>query len=113
MQEINEANLILGDYNSRERYIKEYYRYLDFCSRKKNSKKENNNYEVEDKTLKSWMFNARKKAEELAVQSLKEIVEMSVVSGKLMVKAVIKRVIYYLTFMFICFVISLLYKACN
>ena len=113
MQEINEANLILSDYYSRERYKQEYYRYLDFCRRSKNQNKEDIHYEVLDKTLKSWMFNARQKAEELAKQSLKEITDMSVISGKLMFRAFIRRALYYLAFLFICFIFTLFFKACN
>jgi hypothetical protein len=109
MQQINEAFLILKDYYSRQRYDEEYSKYQKFCeeSKKQGQKSE---YEVEDDTLKAWILKARQQAANMAKQSMKDMVGMSVVSGKVIFNEVLGRGIFFIA---IVVIFTLLGKGCG
>lgn len=101
MQQINEAYLIIKDKEARERYDKEYYRFMCCQKKRNNSNQErsvaqtencNNinsedntherqysysDYVVNDDILRRWMENARKQAVELAINTLEDFREIS------------------------------------
>ena len=91
MQDINQAYLILKDFEARNRYDREYLKfkaqlktepskfdeqaYEDVSSSKKESKQEDyaySNYDFDDKVLEKWMENAKKQARQMAKDALDE-----------------------------------------
>ena len=126
MQDINEAYLILKDSEARKRYDVEYIRFKQFTSRKKQEseysrKKETKyreerqkepqyEYKFDDEILKKWMRNARKQAVDLAIQTIKEMGELSVTATKAAGSKIIEWTIGYIVGGFILFLIV---KACS
>lgn len=111
MQDINEAYLILKDYEARQRYDKEYIKFKQFNSAtitEDNNNKENINYEVEDEILIKWMENAKRQAVELAIQTIREVRELSFVAGKAAVKEMIQMfVVYFIVGLIILFLVKM------
>lgn len=64
MQNINEANLVLGDVKARELYDIEYLKYK--------SSKDNSNYVVENEILNTWMRNAKNQAVKIVADIMDE-----------------------------------------
>lgn len=126
MQDINEAYLILKDSEARKRYDIEYLRFKEYTSRKKqeskykqktetNYRKEKESephyeYQFNDEILKNWMRNARKQAVNLAIQTIKEMGELSVTATKAAGSKIIEWTLGYIVSGFILFLIV---KACN
>lgn len=125
MQDINEAYLILKDLEARKRYDIEYIRFKEFTSRKSqeesrqkaetNYRKEKESepqyeYQFNDEILKNWMRNARKQAIVLAIQTIKEMGELSVTATKAAGSKIIEWILGYIVSGFILF---LIFKACS
>ena len=128
MQEINEAYLILKDVEARERYSKEYQRFKQYRQQQEtkyepvNEQKEERNqeqaydysdYKVEDDILYSWIKNARRQAVDLAIQTIKEMGELSVVGSKAAGKEMGNYFIGYLVAGVVIALIFSLAKSCN
>ncbi len=103
MQDLNEAYLILKDNQARVRYDLEYTKFksfekkkifeeepiyksrtyqksdYDYQNQKYHSQKE---YEFDDEILKKWMKNARMQAVDLAIQTIKEMGDLSITATK-------------------------------
>jgi len=107
MQEINEAYLILKDIEGRERYDKEYVKYQEFYSKDNELK---NEYEFSDEILKKWMTNARRQAIDLAIQTIKEVGEISITASKAAGSKILELVIAYSIFGFLFLILA---KACS
>lgn len=132
MQDINEAYLILKDSEARKRYDLEYIRYKKYYSQRKKEtenrqkekykQKEETNYNKEpesepqydyqfnDEILRNWMRNARKQAVNLAIQTIKEMGELSVTATKAAGSKIIEWTLGYVVSGFILFLIV---KACS
>jgi curved DNA-binding protein CbpA len=129
MQEINEAYLILKDKEARERYDREYSRFKEFTSRRKQSERERErysekqtesterkhqaeapNYEFDDEILKNWMRNARRQAVDLAKQTIREVGELSVTATK---AAGSKMLQLFVSYAIGGFVLLIIFKACS
>ncbi len=124
MQEINEAYLILKDYDARRRYDIEYSKFKKFQEQEQHQRTERKykqeqktktesktyEYEVEDETLEKWMRNARRQAVDLAKQTIKEIADLSVEATKQAGSKMFQMFIYYSISGLI---LMLLFKACN
>jgi curved DNA-binding protein CbpA len=129
MQLINEAYLILKDYDARQRYNIEYLNYKkrqnqanqktqkenqweerDKTQENFNQKFEDNSYEIFDEELKKWMSNARNQAVNLAKQTIDDIRGMSKVGGQAIVEAALGGVVKYFVWGIIMF---LIFKACQ
>ncbi len=89
MQDINEAYLILNDPEARERYGREYEKYLLFKNQSarpvvndKEKPGEQKVYEVKDDILEKWMENARRQAVSLAKQMIEELRGMTTAGFK-------------------------------
>jgi len=86
MQLLNEAYLILKDIEARARYDKEYDKFYNYQSNRDKSTSYNDlgneDYQFSDKTLERWIRNAEKQAVELAKQTLKEILALSIDATK-------------------------------
>lgn len=110
MKDINEAYLILNDSEARERYDKEYQNYYAFkmthavVQTKPDEFQNatvNEEYEIQDETLNTWMNNARKQAAEYVKMTLNELLDMLDFALKETVKYVVSSVIYFSIFIFI------------
>lgn len=132
MQDINEAYLILKDSEARKRYNAEYIRYKEYYAQKKqetgnrqkekykqreetNYKKEQErepqyNYQFNDEILRNWMRNAKKQAVNLAIQTIKEMGELSIEGTKAAGSKIIEWTLGYIVSGFILFLIV---KACS
>lgn len=125
MQEINEAYLILKDFEAREKYDIEYRKFNAFKKERStyeetsNSQKTNNSserkdykkdYEFDDEVLKKWMDNARRQAVDLAKQTIKEMKILSVDATKAAGSKMLEMFIGYFVAGIIILVI---FKACN
>lgn len=109
MQDINEAYLILGDPEAKNKYDKEYTNFKNKKTEKEKydkykkwrrrrrrkpsekNKRESTTYEhdwytVSDEDLSSWIQNAKRQSIELAKKSLREFREMSYSAAKAGVK---------------------------
>lgn len=100
MQDINEAYLMLKHLEARKRYDLEYQNFKSFTAKKESAfnqketykesyRTENQNqtesqpeYEFDDEILKNWVRNARKQAVDLAIQTIKEMGELSITASK-------------------------------
>jgi curved DNA-binding protein CbpA len=78
MQLINEAYLILKDFEARKRYDVEYLTYLAFKKREiqKKHKDREKNYKIQDEVLVKWMKNAQKQAVEMINESIEDALGM-------------------------------------
>ena len=74
MQEINEAYLILKDFEARAKYDKEYNLYTQ--------SKAKVDYEIKDEVLKKWMNTAKKQAVDLAKETIKDMGTLTKVGVK-------------------------------
>jgi curved DNA-binding protein CbpA len=96
MQLINEAYLILKDIDAREKYDTEYLRFISFKIPKEEKVNEPqysyNDYIVHDPILWRWMQNARRQAEDMAKQAIKEFADV----GKVGIKGAAKGASNYL-----------------
>jgi DnaJ-class molecular chaperone len=129
MQNINEAYLILKDAEARKLYDIEYKRFQNYKKQEKdrtnnqeekkstNSSSQNfnndeakENYAVFDETLKKWIKNARQQAVILAKQTIEDLREMSIDSGKVIVKSILSGVVKYFVLII---VIAIFIKACG
>jgi len=112
MQLLNEAYLILKDVDARARYDEEYDKFYNYQnSRSKStlySDLGNEEYQFSDKTLERWIWNAKKQAIELAKQTLKEIIALSIdatkAAGKEMGSVLLKYVIAGLIIFMVVFI---------
>jgi hypothetical protein len=109
MQQINEAFLILNDYYSRQRYEQEYLKYQKFCEQLKKQERKSE-YKVEDEALKAWILKARLQAAKIAKQSMKDMISMSVASGKVIISQIVVRAVFFIS---VVGIFSLLFKACE
>ena len=86
MQLLNEVYLILKDIEARARYDEEYDKFYNYQSNRDKSNSHNDvgneDYQFSDKTLERWIRNAQKQAVELAKQTLKEILALSIDATK-------------------------------
>src|SRR5450432_2165175 len=95
MQDINEAYLILKDFEARERYNVEYRNFKQFqrerIKKDDDAKKEKVNrekstdfeeYAIKDTVLKKWMNNARRQAIVLAKETIEDMRGMISVATK-------------------------------
>jgi len=76
MQLINEAYLILKDDEARERYDKQYYKYI----KNQNTfqeKTQGYNYSSDDDILNDWINKAKKQAKDMMMMSIDDLVGMS------------------------------------
>ena len=73
MQLINEAYLILGDEEARDRFDQEYQHYRDF----KDQSYTKQDYSFNDDVLKDWIKKARSQAKEMAKQSSDDLIGIS------------------------------------
>lgn len=123
MQEINEAYLILKDEEARFRYDIEYDKFkssqniaksenvnYEETKRENNSESKTYNYDFEDKTLEKWIRNARRQAVNLAKQTLKEIVDLSIDATKQAGSKMLQMSFYY---GILAIIVMLLFRACN
>lgn len=128
MQDINEAYLMLKDIEARKRYDLEYRSFKTFTAKKESTfnQKETNKesyrtenqkqtesqpeYEFDDEILKNWMRNARKQAVDLAIQTIKEMGELSVTATKAAGSKMLEWTLGYVVSGFILF---LIFKACS
>jgi curved DNA-binding protein CbpA len=110
MQEINEAYLILKDFEARARYNYEYINYKSFIEvENKNDSAEfqkDNDYEFRDETLKRWMNNAKEQASEIVKQTYKEIKIGAEAAGADMINK-------FVAFAVIGLIFTILIKSCN
>lgn len=110
MQEINEAYLILKDFEARARYNNEYINYKSFIEvENKNDSAEfqkDNDYEFRDETLKRWMNNAKEQASEIVKQTYKEIKIGAEAAGADMLNK-------FVAFAVIGLIFTILIKSCN
>jgi len=134
MQKINEAYLILKDFEARRRYnleyqcFKQYQKNTEQKSSKepqkehnpndinKNQKKRTNeysNYKVNDEILNKWMSNAKYQAIDLAKQTIEDINGMVSVGAKAVVKEAGNQIIYQIIISIVVLVIFALLKSCN
>ena len=70
MQQVNEAYLILGDPDARERYDKEY---TLFKQRFADNEGADSSYDIQDDILKDWINKARRQSIDLAKQTIQDI----------------------------------------
>ncbi|WP_374166538.1 J domain-containing protein [Arcticibacter sp. MXS-1] len=129
MQLINEAYLVLKDQEGRKRYDKEYERYKEhhkqaaFSGRSGAFEGETGNqphgfrkgyedqdYTIQDETLRKWMANARKQAIALAKETLEDIKGISKESGKAMISEALFGLVRLAIFGTI---MSVIFKACH
>jgi curved DNA-binding protein CbpA len=99
MQEINEAYLILKDLEARYRYDQEYQMFKKFKKSKESNEYENDenkkadqknhhnthaysDYNVNDDILYKWMYNAKRQAVDLAIQTIEDFKGMASVAVK-------------------------------
>ena len=94
MQDINEAYIILKDPEARKKYDKEYEKFKEsktYRRENKNGREDKDSdrggysyegYKVSDETLEEWIQNAKRQAVELAKQGLKELGEVSYEAAK-------------------------------
>lgn len=75
-----------------------------------NNDEANENYAVFDETLKKWIKNARQQAVILAKQTIEDLREMSIDSGKVIVKSILSGVVKYFVLII---VITIFIKACG
>ena len=113
MQDINEAYLILKDYEARSRYDIEFEKYKSFQNSVKETESKNQKYDAppsenktntraneaeyhfDDEILKKWMRNAREQAVDLAIQTIKEIGQLSVVASKAAGIEILRRFFWF------------------
>jgi curved DNA-binding protein CbpA len=128
MQKINEAYLILKDFEARRLFDAEYQRYMghrrqSYSNHKQQQESnqsqegqasskpfEDINYQVVDETLKKWMANAKRQAVSLAKQTIDDIQGMSKVSGKAIGEAALNGFFRYVVFGIILIVV---FRACK
>jgi curved DNA-binding protein CbpA len=131
MQLINEAYLILKDFEARQRYNIEYLSYKKRQSQSQanqrthkenkqderdktqdnfSQKFEDDSYEIFDEELKKWMSNARNQAVNLAKQTIDDVRGMSKVGGQAIVEAALGGLVKYFVWGIILF---LIFKACH
>ena len=80
MKIINEAYLILKDYEARERYDKEYKKFQQAYKEEKSNRQEEVNkqdYSIDDDILNDWIKKAKVQAREMVMMSLEDLVGMS------------------------------------
>lgn len=108
MQEINEAYLILKDFEARARYNEEYINYKLFIKNENDSAEFQNqdDYEFRDETLKRWMNNAKEQASEIVKQTYKEIKIGAKAAGADMLNKFVAFAVFGLIF-------TILIKSCN
>lgn len=108
MQEINEAYLILKDFEARARYNNEYINYKLFIKNENDSAEFQNqdDYEFRDETLKRWMNNAKEQASEIVKQTYKEIKIGAKAAGADMLNKFVAFAVFGLIF-------TILIKSCN
>lgn len=103
MQKINEAYLILKDFEARERYNKEYWRFKEYQKSSKapkfqytetKVKEDSSDYKVNDDILERWMENARKQAIDLARKAVKDFKDTAVVGVKEATKGMGQQLAY-------------------
>ena len=70
MQQVNEAYLILGDPDARERYDKEY---ILFKQKFADNECTESNYDIQDDILKDWINKARQQAIDFVKQTIQDI----------------------------------------
>lgn len=108
MQLLNEAYLILKDPQARQRYDIEYDKFFSFKEYESTITSEYEDYSFSDKSLETWMSNAKKQSVELAKQTFKEIMRLSVQAAKAAGKETGRLTVYYLVIGFIMILIALL-----
>lgn len=142
MQVINEAYLILKDFEARNRYDREYQQFKEFKKAKaykeekqenykeqekqKTSKEENqktkpepepkfeySEYSAKDNILKNWMENAKRQAVDLAKQTIKEFAGMVAVGAKEGAKAAGQMILVQIGLGLLFLIIFGLTKNCN
>lgn len=128
MQEINEAYLILKDFEARHRYDIEYNKFRQYQESKSrtdneksnkkepynqqyNSKKqyEYSDYKVEDDLLSKWMANAKKQAVDISKQTIKNFKGVTEVAANGCLKGVFSAIGVIVIWLAIIF----MFKACN
>jgi curved DNA-binding protein CbpA len=114
MQEINEAYIILRETESRERYDIEYRRFKRYYQNqdKQNSKNiyENNDYVINDETLKKWMENAKQQAVSLAKKTIEDFRGMVSIGIKEAAREASIYVIFYIVLSIILIILFLFFK---
>jgi curved DNA-binding protein CbpA len=133
MQEINEAYLILKDFEARKRYNLEYIKFIQykketkqntdntFSQRKPNSsdknQKENTyeyyDYKVDDQILEKWIHNAKKQAIIIAKQTIEDLRGMINVGTKTAIKESGEIMFYYIIISAIFFILIAASKSCH
>lgn len=134
MQRINEAYLILKDFEARQKFDIEYQRFKEFKqeeqkqeqTRQNNSQKpdssfhqqnekttEYQNYSFNDDTLRRWMNNARQQSVDLANQTIKDFKGMVAIGFKEGVKASGNALIVQIIISVVIMIIIGLSKSCN
>jgi curved DNA-binding protein CbpA len=74
MQQVNEAYLILGDPDARERYDKEYTLFKQKFS---GNEETDSSYDIQDDILNDWINKARRQSIDLAKQTIQDIVGLT------------------------------------
>ncbi len=116
MQQINEAYLILKDFEARARYDVEYNNYLNFHRYKKSYQKndfEDSSYAVNDDILRKWMDNARQQAVNLAKQTIEDLKGMLKDGTKAAAKEAGNQFVAQLTISIIALIIFSLIGFCS
>jgi len=138
MQVINEAYLILKDFEARERYNIEYQRFKQYQSEyktkekekeeqqknkeynngdsSKNQAKKTNEYyefEINDDILKKWMNTAKRQAVDLAKQTIDDFKGMTSAGSKGAARGCFDQFLAQIIIGVIFTIIFFLYKACN
>jgi curved DNA-binding protein CbpA len=135
MQEINEAYLILKDFDARSRYDIEYIKFKQYQEEKNkkfakvdtqenssqtnsnynqrnnqaNKKQEYKDYKMEDEILEQWINNAKRQAIELAKQTIKDFKGVTKAAANGFVSGIIQLVIWVI----IANLLFFIFKSCN
>jgi curved DNA-binding protein CbpA len=118
MQDLNEAYLILKDFEARRRYDIAYENFKKIKQDYQNhsqsaniSDNSINNFEVSDDTLKKWMENARRQAVDLAQQTIRDFKGMSKVGVEAGVKEASSQIVNFFIIGIVISIIALV-KSC-
>ena len=133
MQAINEAYLILKDFEARERYNIEYQLFKRYQSAYKNQEQQRNreysnkgssknqskksyeyyDFEINDDILKKWMNSAKRQAVDLAKQTIEDFKGMASAGAKGAAKGCFNQFLAQIIIGVIFAIIFFLYKACK